>query len=52
MAYATPGVILYSNATLRADFFGALDWMYANFYNETKAEYNHWWHWEIGIPLG
>ncbi len=50
-AYATPGCSLAGNLSLRNDLFGALDWLYANYYNETKTEYYNWWDWQIGTPL-
>lgn len=50
LAYATPGNVLAGDANLRADLLAALDWMYANWYNETKSEYD-WWYWQIGTPL-
>jgi hyaluronate lyase len=51
MAYATPGCSLEGNAALLADLIGGLDWMDANRYNSTKAQYDNWWDWEIGTPL-
>lgn len=51
VAYATPGSTLQGNATLAADLAGALDWLYANRYNETKTKYDNWYDWEIGAPL-
>jgi len=51
LAYATAGSTLQGNATLRTDILAGLDWMYANRYNETKAIYDNWWHWEIGSPM-
>ena len=51
LAYATAGCSLYTNATLLADTLGGLDWMNANRYNATKAQYDNWWDWEIGAPM-
>ena len=51
LAYTTAGNGLYGNSALRTDLLSALDWMYANIYNETKAQYGNWWHWQIGVPL-
>ena len=51
LAYATAGSTLHSNAVLRADLLNALDWMYANIYNESKPQVGNWWHWQIGVPL-
>jgi len=51
LAYATPGCSLQGNASLLTDLTGGLDWMNANRYNSTKAEYDNWWDWEIGSPL-
>ena len=50
-AYATPGCSLQGNATLLADIVSGLDWMYANRYGATTAQYDNWWDWEIGSPL-
>ena len=49
--YATPGCSLQGNATLLADIISGLDWMYANRYGATTAQYFNWWDWEIGTPL-
>jgi hypothetical protein len=51
VAYATQGSTLYGNQQLKTDIINALDWMYANRYNETRAYYDNWWDWEIGSPL-
>jgi len=51
LAYATTGSSLQNNAVLLADLKSALDWMYANIYNENKSETGSWWDWEIGAPL-
>ncbi|MFC3803914.1 polysaccharide lyase family 8 super-sandwich domain-containing protein [Cohnella sp. GCM10012308] len=51
VAYSTYGSSLYGNQQLKSDIIGALDWMYANRYNETRAYYDNWWDWEIGSPL-
>ncbi|MEF3306954.1 polysaccharide lyase family 8 super-sandwich domain-containing protein [Paenibacillus sp. GYB003] len=50
LAYHTPGSIGYRNAELAADIVSALDWMYANRYNELSTEYGNWFHWEISGP--
>lgn len=50
VAYETIGSSLNNNAALLADIKIALDWMYANQYNESKTAYGNWWDWEIGIP--
>ena len=50
LAYATKGSTLQSNATLRTDIIGGLDWMNAHRYNSTASEYDNWWDWEIGAP--
>lgn len=49
--YATPGSSLQGNADLLADILGGLEWMHANRYSATTAQYNNWWDWEIGAPL-
>jgi hyaluronate lyase len=51
LAYSTPGCSLQGNATLLADIVGGLDWMFANRYGATTAQYFNWWDWEIGSPL-
>jgi hyaluronate lyase len=51
LAYSSYGSSLRSNVTLAADIQGGLEWMYANRYNETKTQYDNWYHWEIGAPL-
>jgi hyaluronate lyase len=51
LAYATPGCSLQGNATMLADIVSGLDWMYANRYGATTAQYGNWWDWEIGSPL-
>ena len=48
--WGTKGSSVYSNATLAADIISALDWMYANAYNEHITQYDNWWDWEIGSP--
>jgi hyaluronate lyase len=49
--WAMSGSSLYHNSSLAADILSALDWLYANRYNETKSEYDNWWDWEIGAPM-
>jgi hyaluronate lyase len=52
LASQTAGSALYTNAALIADVSSALDWMYANIYNERNInQYDNWWHWQIGVPL-
>lgn len=51
LAHATYGSLLRGNAALAADIQGGLDWMYGNRYNEATAQYDNWYHWEIGAPL-
>lgn len=51
LAYAASGSPLHRHASLRADLLAALDWLYANRYNENVRIYDNWWHFEIGIPL-
>ena len=50
-AYATPGCSLHGDAALLADIVSGLDWMYANRYGASTAQYDNWWDWEIGSPL-
>lgn len=35
---------------VKADLISALDWMYANRYQNNSVEYDNWWDWEIGVP--
>jgi hyaluronate lyase len=51
LAYATRGCSLEGNATMLADIVNGLDWMFANRYGATTAQYSNWWDWEIGTPL-
>ena len=51
LAYATPGCSLQGNVTLLADIVSGLDWMYANRYGASTAQYDNWWDWEIGTPI-
>ena len=51
LAYATPGCSLQGDAALLADTVSALDWMFANRYGATTAQYGNWWDWEIGTPI-
>ncbi len=51
LAHATSGCSLQGNATLLADIIGGLEWLNTNRYNETIAQYDNWWDWEIGTPL-
>ncbi len=50
LVYATRGSALYHNEQLKQDIISALDWAYANRYNENKTETGNWWDWEIGTP--
>lgn len=38
------------NPALLKDLIDALDWLYANKYNENTAMYNNWFHWEGSTP--
>jgi hyaluronate lyase len=51
MGYAVHGSVLEGNSGLRGAIISGLDWMDANYYNETKTEYDNWFDWEIGVPL-
>lgn len=50
LAYSIEGTNLYQNVDLKDDILSAMEWMYANRYNETKNPYGNWWEWEIGTP--
>ena len=47
-AWAARGSSVEGDSALLNDIVGALDWMQANVYNESQAEYDNWWDWEIG----
>lgn len=47
-AWATAGCSLQGNAALASAITNGLDWMCANVYTTTAAEYDNWWDWEIG----
>ncbi|WP_281889891.1 polysaccharide lyase family 8 super-sandwich domain-containing protein [Paenibacillus sp. YYML68] len=56
LAYSVVGSPLYHNLSLRDDIISGLDWLYANWYNETIpfAAYspsNNWYDWEIASPI-
>jgi hyaluronate lyase len=51
LALETQGSGLFQDQQLAADVISALDWMYANRYNENLRSYDNWWDWEIGTPL-
>ncbi len=51
LAYDTLGGNLYHNPLLLIDIIEAMDFIEANWYNETIPQYENWWHWEIGAPL-
>ncbi|WP_168119573.1 polysaccharide lyase family 8 super-sandwich domain-containing protein [Paenibacillus sp. HB172176] len=51
LGYATYGSTLEGDTDLRDDIVDAMDWMYANNYNETTPASGNWWDWEIGTPL-
>ncbi|MGG1555600.1 polysaccharide lyase family 8 super-sandwich domain-containing protein [Paenibacillus ferrarius] len=51
LAYSTNGSSLYGNQDLKADIIHAMDWMYANRYNELTVPIENWWDLEIGTPL-
>ncbi|WP_146250266.1 polysaccharide lyase family 8 super-sandwich domain-containing protein [Paenibacillus flagellatus] len=50
LAYATEGSRFHRDEALKSDLLGALDWMYANRYNETTVKYGNWYHWEMSGP--
>ena len=49
-AWAQPGGSLQGDASLLQAVVGGLDWMYANHYNASTAEFDNWWDWQIGAP--
>lgn len=49
-AYATYGSNLYQNTSLKTDIISALDWLYANHFNETITKFGNWYNWEISVP--
>jgi len=50
LAWATPGSSLQGNASLASATASGLDWMTANIYTTSAAEYDNWFHWEISGP--
>jgi hyaluronate lyase len=50
LAWATPGCGLAGDATLLADTISGLDWLVANWYNETRAPAGNWYEWKISGP--
>ncbi|MGG1516687.1 polysaccharide lyase family 8 super-sandwich domain-containing protein [Paenibacillus oryzisoli] len=48
--YVMKGSPLYHNPTLRDDLLAAMEWLYANRYNERTSEYGNWFVWEIATP--
>jgi hyaluronate lyase len=53
--YTMPGSTVYQNDTLRKDIIHALDWLYANKFNERmvipkSGGHNNWWDYRIGSP--
>ena len=57
IAYRTPGskaadgTLLSGNPALRDDILGAMQWLYAHWYNEQTPEEGNWWEWELSIPM-
>ncbi|MDF2647639.1 MAG: hypothetical protein K0Q73_3444 [Paenibacillus sp.] len=51
LAYKMKGSSLRNNTTLKTDILSGLDWLYANWYNESEILYGNSWHWNIGVPL-
>lgn len=51
LGYAVKGSALEGNTQLRDDIISAMNWMYANRYNESTPNSYNWWDWEIGSPL-
>ncbi|MFC0532028.1 polysaccharide lyase family 8 super-sandwich domain-containing protein [Phytohabitans kaempferiae] len=50
LAYRTHGSALAGDQALRDDIVNALEWLYANAYNETMTQSGNWWDWFIGVP--
>jgi hyaluronate lyase len=50
LAWATPGCSVQGHSDLAAAIAEGMDWMCANVYTPTTAEYANWWDWEIGAP--
>ncbi|WP_336773486.1 polysaccharide lyase family 8 super-sandwich domain-containing protein [Paenibacillus sp. MMO-58] len=51
VAFSTSGSPLFGNVQLKTDIIDAMDWLYENWYNESKMEAGNWFEWEIGAPL-
>jgi hypothetical protein len=50
LAYSTRGSHYFGEASLRSAIIDALEWNYANRYNENTARYDNWYHWEMSAP--
>jgi hyaluronate lyase len=56
-AYRTPGsraadgTMLFGNRQLRQDIVDAMQWLYANWYNEHVPKAGNWFQWELSIPM-
>ncbi len=51
LAWSTRSSSLETNAALLTAITNGLDWLYTNYYNETKVEYDNFFDWEIAAPL-
>lgn len=51
LAYSIVGGTLYQNSQLHDDIISAMDWLYANGYNENITVYGNGWNFNIGVPL-
>ncbi|OAS23056.1 hypothetical protein A8708_23135 [Paenibacillus oryzisoli] len=51
LAYKTVDTGVYGDLDLKAKIIYAMDWMYANRYNESTVPIENWWDLEIGTPL-
>lgn len=50
LAFATPGASLHGDESLVADVVAGLDFVNQQVYNDSQAEFDNWWDWEIGSP--
>ncbi|MFC3800860.1 polysaccharide lyase family 8 super-sandwich domain-containing protein [Cohnella sp. GCM10012308] len=51
LGYATKGTSMEGDPGYRDAIVSAMEWMYAQRYNETIAEAGNWWDWDIGAPI-
>lgn len=51
LGYATKGTSMYADPDYRDAIVSAMEYMYANRYNENLTGSGNWWDWDIGAPI-